>query len=351
MSQEDREPLDGQLSLSDFSPRRPKGLQPEIEDDPEPDAEPSGVKSYAELVADKRIEAAQTSERSAIARCLELVAELGGGCEVDELLAQGVKKQTVADACQSDPSDKRNKPRLNLGFDAEGGELVWLTTTGWAASGHPSRRAKPPSSESLKHQRAHRVIADWYTKKAERYGRNLPRIDTRTDPESIREFSKDVESRAWSAIQSPSTVAAPTMGLLTNGLEPDALMIERWTGVHNAEESWCTLWQVEELPDQDLLGETLVALEVELSLKGERPLKNKVNKWENAVALGLVQGVIWVTDDGRIAKNLQSLGIGNPSRKPGQYLTPYAAVGGTQDIFMVPEIGKWWAQRVLSDLK
>lgn len=279
-------------------------------------------KTLDRMITEAKINAAGRNKVSGIRRCIEILAELGGACEVEDLLDRGVSKDTLAMALQgTGSSDGRSRPRLKLDVTAEDAAVVWLTTTGWQSAGFPSRRETPPSSESIRHARMPKLIAKWCERHAPRT-RGMPQIAIRNDPETIKEFSAEAVAAAWSRIQGPLGDNNGMFGPLTGGLMPDALMIERWATTPDGEADWKKAWASSRQPDFQQLAETWIAIEVELSAKGEKPLKHKVKKWDAALDLGLVQGVLWIVDDEKIADRLRSLGVGNLHQTEGQYLAP-----------------------------
>ena len=305
--------------------------------------------TLSELISNEKIREKTSTTRGAVARVVELVASFGGGCEIVELKRAGATEAAIAEACQSGTKDKRTKPRLKLGIDGENRPIVWLTTTGWQSAGHPNRREKPPSSETLRHARIPRMIAGWWAHKTEKYGNSVPELTIRTEPEIIKEFSEEAVSMAWSRIQGPLKDPSGIFGPLTGGVQPDALMIERWQRVKNPAEDYAAVWgENPETVDKDDLAETWVALEAEISEKANQPLRHKVKKWNGCIELGLVKAVVWVVDNPKVADNLRNLGVGDKGRAPGQYIVPSVDVNLGGQLFAVPDSCLWWAPRVMN---
>lgn len=340
-TEEAHRPLKGQMGLEDAVSQAHEELVEE--------KTPGGLLSLTELIAETKVKEKTSSSRGAIAHCIEMVAQLGGGCEVRELKTAGIAESAIAAACQSGSKDKRTKPRLKLGLDDSQNPIVWLTTTGWMSAGHPNRREKPPSSETLRHARIPRMIQGWWNFTTEKYGESVPDLAVRPEPEIIKEFSEEAVSMAWSRIQGPLKDPSGIFGPLTGGIQPDALMVERWNRVPDAAKNYGKIWDEDpEAVDLDDIAETWVALEAEISQKSSLPLRHKVKKWNGCIELGLVKAVVWVVDNPKVAGNLQNLGVGDKGRAPGQFIVPAVEMGLGGEIFTVPKSAMWWAPRVMN---
>ena len=133
--------------------------------------------------------------------------------------------------------------------------------------------------------------------------------------------------------------------MLTGGLIPDALLIERRPvtdqGVLMFEQAW------KRKPyDRDEVAETVVAVEVQNATRqASDPLRSKVDAWSAAVEnLQVASIVLWIVEPAA-CKVLASLGVGDPVRRPGQIFISSGGAGLGGDDFAVPG-PRWWVMDV-----
>ena len=143
------------------------------------------------------------------------------------------------------------------------------------------------------------------------------------------------------------TLADPsgTIGLLTGGLIPDALLIERRTINKAGEDNYQKCWGIP-AGGPDELAETIVAIEVQNATRqASDPLRSKVDAWSTALEkLNVASVVLWIVEPAA-CKVLASLGVGDQTRRPGQYLVSSGAVGLSGENFAVPS-PDWWVLSV-----
>ncbi len=164
-----------------------------------------------------------------------------------------------------------------------------------------------------------------------------------------RRFSAEVVARAWAGLRSRPD-AEGSLGVLTGGWLPDALVVESWPLTDEGRALYARAWGLPnpERIDADDLAETTVLCEVEDSRKANDPAKWKVVRTEAGLSLDLGRACIWVCRSNTVARSLVALGVGDPSRRPGQLLVPAVALG--MDGEDVPQVGPvWWPLGVPTD--
>jgi len=293
------------------------------------------------LVERARLDAAtRRSDEAAAAAVLRLLAEADGAMPLDALLRAGARREVVAALVDPDAStDKRRKQRARLGIVGDV-PTVWLTATGWQATGRSSGREVVPTADTITHAMAPARLAAWLaTRNLAAYGVSV----RATWGPSCRRWSEEVSARAWARLRTAAD-GSGTVGALTGGLIPDALLVEGWSGPQAAafyQQAWGVAPE-----SQDDLTEVVVAVEVEDSRKAADPLRSKVDRWDAALGdLAAARAVLWVVRTREVADRLRGLGVDDPQRRPWQVLVPGPAVGlGGEDIGPVQRT--WWPQLV-----
>lgn len=285
-----------------------------------------------ELLARARV-LSRTSDEARAAEVLRIVGNAGGFLPLDSVLAQGAPRETLARLLDEAGEDKRKRPRLRVGFVAES-PVVWLTATGWQAVGRPSGREVVPDRMSVQEATTPLLLRSWLrSRDLAPFGVSVQVVTGKP----CRDFSAEVVARAWSRLR-VSSDSDGSLGSLTGGLLPDALLLERWSGP-SAERLYGQAWAEE--GDRDDLAETTVLLEVETTDKRER-LRGKVDRLSAVVEdLGLARAVVWVVGSREVRDRLSVLGVGDTLRRPGHYLVPAVSVGLPGDSFPV-EGRSWW---------
>lgn len=289
--------------------------------------------ALASLIQTARVEAAKAADGGAVGALVARLARGDGSASVAALGGEGFPDHVIAAAVTTSGTDKRIKARARLGIVA-GEPFVWLTTTGWQASGKASGRERPPSAETAEHASAPQHVGTWLAERLAPYPGLTVTVAT-GDP--CREFSERVKALAWSRIQGTGD-ANGEAGPLTGGLVPDALLVERFPDAV----TYAGAWGQEPSTAEDLAEQT-TALEVEDSRKSDGPLRWKVERWRTALHLGAAHAVVWVVRSVEVAERLQALGVGKPSER--QLLVPGHAVGlGGDPLDGIEQ--HWWPLRL-----
>jgi hypothetical protein len=131
------------------------------------------------------------------------------------------------------------------------------------------------------------------------------------------------------------------LGILTGGLIPDCLLIERRPANDYGSQLFESAWGAKP-NDIDEVAETVIAVEVQnAERQAGDPLRSKVDAWSSAIEnLKVASRVLWIVER-KAAKVLISLGVGDPFRRPGQIIVSSGAVGLGGDTFDVPG-SRWW---------
>ena len=289
--------------------------------------------SLSALIQRARVEATKASEGGAVGAIVGRLAREDGTASVAVLLSEGFPEAAIAAAVSPAADDKRVKPRAKLGL--VGGEpFLWLTTTGWQAAGKPSRRERAPSAESAEHAAAPLRLEAWLSERLSPFPGLSVSVVT-GDP--CRAFSERVKALAWARISGAGD-ATGDAGVLTGGLVPDALLVERFPDDRTYAGAWGHLPTTAE----DAAEQT-VALECEFSPKSDAPLRWKVDRWSAALSLGAAHAVVWVVRSNDVADRLRALGVGKADSR--QLLVPAVAVG--LEGHDCPEWeSQWWPLRV-----
>ncbi|MCZ2826054.1 MULTISPECIES: hypothetical protein [unclassified Modestobacter] len=297
------------------------------------------------LVQAARVAHAQRrSMDAAAAEVLRLLAEADGALPLDGLLAAGAPRDVVAYLVAEDPADKRRKQRARLGF-VGGAPVVWLTSTGWQATGRASGREVVPSADSVAHATAPAAIGRWLQQRAATLGGHGITVRA-TQGAACRRWSAEVTARAWAALRTTGD-ADGAIGSLTGGLLPDGLIMESFP-LGKAGAALHARLRGGTPVDDDDLAETTYTLEVESSSKGSSPLRSKVDRNQAACEqLHAARAVLWVVNTRAVADRLRDLGVDDP-RRPSQILVPARDVGlDGEDLGPVRR--PWWVTRVPPD--
>jgi hypothetical protein len=131
------------------------------------------------------------------------------------------------------------------------------------------------------------------------------------------------------------------VGVLTGGLIPDALLIERRPVTDQGTLMFEQAWKRKPY-DRDEVAETVVAIEVQNATRqASDPLRSKVDAWSAAIEnLKVASVVLWIVEPAA-CKVLASLGVGDSVRRPGQIFISSGAAGLGGEDFAVPG-PRWW---------
>lgn len=286
------------------------------------------------LITAARVEAATVATGGQVGEVVRRLADADGALPVATLRTEGYPDDAITAAITPDSKDKRRKPRARLGIVA-GQPMVWLTTTGWAASGRTSRRERHPDAESTAHAAAPSEVGGWLA--ARLAGHHFARVGVATG-EPVKAWAEQVKALAWSRIQGAGDTTG-TYGTLTGGIYPDALLVERWRDPS----LYASAWGREPDAPEDA-AEQLLGLEIELSAKRDEPLAWKVRRWASCLDLGAAAGVVWVVASQEVAENLAALGVGG-QQHPRQFLVAAHALGLAGE--PLPDLPlTWWPLRL-----
>ncbi len=298
------------------------------------------------LAIARQQEAERNGSESAQVAAIHILSSAGGALPIRDLIERyGVTKATIATLCDEElHRDKRRKVRARLG-EIDGEPVCWLTATGHQAAGKTRGNEVRPTSDSLAHALAPSRLAKWLVPFGPELAKDGVELSVVWGP-SCRAFSERVISLSWARLK---TLADPSggIGLLTGGLIPDALLIERrpidQAGADNYQKCWGFAPS-----NVDELAETVVAIEVQNATRqASDPLRSKVDAWSTAIEkLNVASVVLWIVEPAA-SRVLISLGVGDQSRRPGQILVSSGAVGLGGETFQVPG-PSWW---VLSQMR
>lgn len=289
-------------------------------------------------------EAERSGSESAQVAAIRILANAQSALPIQDLISRyGVSRQTIAALVDDElHKDRRRKVRARIG-DVDREPVIWLTASGHQASGKTRGNEIRPTSDSLAHALAPSRLANWLKPIAPTLAADGVELSVAWGP-SCRAFSERIISISWARLK---TVADPSgnIGLLTGGLIPDALLIERRPIDENGERHFQQSWDV---PPRNIdeLAETTIAVEYQTATRqAGDPLLSKVNSWSAAIeTLGAAHRVIWVVEPAA-CKVLVSLGVGNELRRPGQILVPASAIGMDIEAFETPG-PRWWVRDV-----
>ena len=297
------------------------------------------------LVEAARIAHAQRrSMDAAAAEVLRLLAEADGALPLDGLLAAGAPRDVVAHLVAEDLEDKRRKQRARLGF-VGGAPVVWLTSTGWQATGRASGREVVPSADSVAHATAPAAIGRWIQQRTATLAAHGISVRA-TQGAACRRWSTEVTARAWAALRTTAD-GDGAIGSLTGGLIPDGLVMQSVELGQAGAALYAQLCGGAPADDDDL-AETTYTLEVEQTSKASDPLRAKVDRCQAACeSLHAARAVLWVVRSRAVADRLRDLGVDDP-RRPSQLLVPARDVGlDGEDLGPVRR--PWWLTQVPPD--
>ncbi|NHC44625.1 hypothetical protein [Motilibacter aurantiacus] len=306
---------------------------------------PDAIPDLDALVEAARLaHAAQRNDDAAAARVLHMLAEADGSLPVDTLLRQGVPRDLVAHVVAQDPNDKRKKQRARLGIIGDT-PVVWLTSTGWQATGRSSGREAVPTSDSVAHATAPSHVGAWLDARQQRLLAHGIRM-TVTWGAACRRWSNEVQARAWGTLRL-ATDREGAVGSLTGGLIPDGLILQHLPTNEQGEALYAQL-HGERPGDPDDLAESTFALEIEDNRKSSSGLRHKVDRWEAAtLQLHAAKAVLWVVKTREVARRLRDLGV-DSTRRPTQLLVPATALGlPGEDLGHIER--PWWPLQVPPD--
>lgn len=308
----------------------------QIPEQPHEAAQEPQIATLAALVQQARTEAAETTQGGAVATVVQRLTQSEGAAPLAALKAEGYPDQAIAAAAQADPKDRRLKPRIRVGI-VSGEPVAWLTTTGWQSAGHPSRRERRPSHESMAHAAAPAALGRWLTATLKPWP--YLRVDVVGGP-ALREWSDQVKALAWAQIQARTSGDTSNVGSLTGGMYPDALLVERWPDP----ETYTSAWGADPQTPDDVAEQTL-GLEIEDTRKSAGLLRSKVDRWDGAISLGAAYGVVWIVRSADVRANLVALGVGDLRRRPRQFLVAGSTCGLGGEL-LAPHGPEWWPARL-----
>jgi hypothetical protein len=292
------------------------------------------------LAIARQAEAERTDSEAAQVAAIRILANAGGALPIDDLVSRyGVSKQTLATLCDEERhKDKRRKVRARLG-EVDGVPVIWLTASGHQAAGKSRGFEVRPTSDSLGHALGPSRLAKWlenYTPTLSPYGIEL----SVTWGPSCQAFSRRTEALAWARLKTHVDQSGD-VGVLTGGLIPDALIIERRPASEYGVQLFQSAWKQNPI-DRDEVAETIICVEVQNATRqASDPLRSKVDAWSAAVeTLRVSSKVLWIVEPAS-CKVLANLGVGDPARRPGQLMISSGAVGLGGSIFDTPG-PRWW---------
>ena len=282
----------------------------------------------------------RNGSESAQIGAIRILANNGGALPINDLISRyGVSKNTLAALVDEEVhSDKRRKVRARIG-EVDDQAVIWLTASGHQASGKTRGNEVRPTSDSLAHALAPSRLESWIKPLRPSLEQQGISISLTWGP-SCRAFSERVMAMAWARLKTTAD-ASGSLGLLTGGLIPDALLVTRrpidQAGNLHFQKSWGVAPR-----NVDELAEELTVIEYQTATRqASDPLLSKVNAWTSAIeVLGVAQQVIWIVEP-KAGQVLASLGVGDPYRRPGQLLVPASSVGFKIEAFETPG-PRWW---------
>jgi hypothetical protein len=279
----------------------------------------------------------------------EWLAERDGHAFLADLRRAGLgDDQTLLGGLQRDPGDGRHRARLAAG-DVAGSPALWLTGAGWKAVGQTRRGEKRPTTQTLTHARAPQELQIWLNTLLRPWH---PRMTVTVEQRAteIRDFSDGCSAAAWGMLRVRAD-SNGQIGLLTGGLRPDALLVERFTVDEGPEVPLggeAMYRSAHNLPegsdiDRDAMIETTLALEVESSRKSQARLRDKLARLDAAIDLGRIAGVVWLVRTATVYRQLREFGCGATGRRPGHYLVTTSDIGLGGDLIPPnPKVTNWW---------
>lgn len=289
------------------------------------------------LIESARINAAaERSSDTAQAAVVRVLAEGEGFAAVADLLAQGIRRDVLADLV-AEPTDKRAKSKALLTV-VGGDAYIYLTSTGWASAGR-NAKSRPPDTESAAHARSPRVLGEFIAARSESLAARGIHAHVSSGA-AMRRFSEEVKARAWAALRATPD-AEGSVGLLTGGWIPDALVVSRWPRTDVGRVLYQRCWGF--VPSDDDLAESVASVEVQTARRSSDPLRAKVAAAEASVSvLGAVQSVIWVCQSRAVADRLRELGVDALDGRAGRQLLVPARALGLEGDDIGPVQRPWW---------
>ena len=292
------------------------------------------------LAVARQADAERSSSEAAQIAVIRILANAGGALPISELRTRyGVSDQTIAYLCDEEQhKDKRKKVRARVG-EIDGQPVCWLTASGQQAAGKSRGQEIRPTSATLWHSLAPSRLSNWLTPLSPQFQRDGVEVGVSWGAPCY-EFSKRVEALAWARLKSFADPSG-SLGLLTGGLIPDALLTERRPLTAEGESHFAYCWG-EKPSGLDELAETTLAVEFQQAdRQAGAPLLHKVACWSVAIEnLKVASRVLWIVEEDA-AKVLAGLGVGDPSRRSGQHLIPAHLVGMSSKLFQVSS-PDWW---------
>ena len=292
------------------------------------------------LAIEQQKEKERNGSESAQIAAIRILANNSGALPINDLITRyGVSKNTLAALVDEEMhTDKRRKVRARIG-EVDGQGVIWLTASGHQASGKTRGNEVRPTSDSLAHALAPSRLENWIKPLLPSLAEQGVSLSVTWGP-SCRAFSERVMAMAWARLKTTSDVSG-SLGILTGGLIPDALLVTRRPinseGELHFQESWGIAPR-----NVDELAEELTVIEYQTATRqAADPLLSKVNAWSAAIEiLGVAQQVIWIVEP-KAAQVLASLGVGDPYRRPSQLLVPASSLGFKVEPFETPG-PRWW---------
>lgn len=297
----------------------------------------------------QRAEAAETrTPGGGVQAVCEWLAERGGCAFLDDARRAGQSDEHILTGLKHDPDDGRHRPRLAAG-DVAGWPGLWLTGAGWKAVGQPRRGEVKPSTQTLAHARAPEHLQAWLTGLLGGWAGKLS-VTVEQSASGMKDFSNACTAAAWGNLRTRDD-ADGQIGLLTGGLYPDALIVERFHD--EVMYRWAkgipdVLGGSATMVDRDEMTETTLALEVESTSKSTARLRDKIGRLDAALALDRIAGVVWLVRTEAVQRQLREFGCGEHGRRPLHYILTAGEIGITGGDFMAPSEGyfRWWPQDV-----
>ena len=242
------------------------------------------------------------------------IAEVGGEITVDQVVAMGYEKHTIALGLQKPKDDGRKKAPLRAHLIGDL-RILTLTSQGWQRVGKNGVREAKPNAANIQHRL---IPGKMKTHIENTIGKQLKWRETvgvtcETANADITAWQDEVVARAWGDISTRSD-AGGEVGMLTRREgcpRPDAIIYEEWHKLlPDHQRPWTgptdRLWETPVGGNQILLPAVFrVLVEVETSHKSNANLLAKVARLNTTVRLRAADAVLWVTDDESIAARIQ----------------------------------------------
>jgi hypothetical protein len=213
------------------------------------------------LAIARQQEAGRNGSESAQISAIRILANAGGALPIADLISRyGVSSQTIALLRDEEQhTDKRRKVRARLG-EVDGIPVAWLTASGHQTSGKSRGFEIRPTSDSLGHALGPSRLANWIEPLTPTLQPHGVELSVTWGP-SCQAFSRRTEALAWARLKTQADQTGD-VGVLTGGLIPDALLIERRPVNEQGSQMFEFTWKRKPF-DRDELAETIVAVEVQ----------------------------------------------------------------------------------------